>query len=111
MHYIVWAKDLNKESIGVAGGKGANLGELTAAGLPVPECFMVTAQTYKKFVEESGLDEDINEVLKDLDVEDNSALQKAAKSIQDMITGNPMPDDVQEAIKTEYAKIKSTDNI
>ncbi|MFH1450868.1 MAG: PEP/pyruvate-binding domain-containing protein, partial [archaeon] len=111
MDYIVWAKDLKKTDISVAGGKGANLGELTAVGLPVPDCFMVTAQTYKKFVEESGLNEDIKDVLKDLDVEDNQDLQKAAKSIQDMITGNPMPDDVQEAIKTEYAKIKATDNI
>jgi len=111
MDYIVWVKDLNKESISVAGGKGANLGELTAAGLPVPECFIVTAQTYQKFVKEAQLDEDINEVLAELDVEDNEKLQISAKTIQNMIVGTPMPDDIQEEIKQEYAKIKNTDKV
>jgi pyruvate,water dikinase len=111
MDYIVWFKDLNKKSISVAGGKGANLGELTAAGMPVPEGFILTAQTYKKFIDEADLNEDINEILKDLDVEDNDKLQKASKDIGSMITGSPMPDEVQEAIKTEYEKIESTDNI
>jgi|TARA_Y100000310_G_scaffold289912_1_gene316666 pyruvate,water dikinase len=111
MNYIVWAKDLNKEKVEIAGGKGAQLGELTAGGLPVPECFVVTAQTYKKFVDDADIIEDINEILKDLDVEDNDKLQKASKDIGSMITGSPMPEDMQEEIKQEYLKIKSTDDI
>ena len=102
MTYIVWFKDLKKTDISVAGGKGANLGELTAIGMPVPEGFIVTAQTYKKFVEDADITNDINEILKNLDVEDNDKLQKASKEIGSMITGAPMPDDMQEEIKTEY---------
>ena len=40
---IVWLEDLDKDSVGIAGGKGANLGELAHAGFPVPPGFVVTA--------------------------------------------------------------------
>ena len=51
MSYVAWFKDLNKDSIPVAGGKGANLGEMFNLDLPVPPGFSVTAQTYKEFIE------------------------------------------------------------
>ena len=49
--YVVKFEDLGKSDIGIAGGKGANLGELTQAGIPVPPGFVVTAETYGKFME------------------------------------------------------------
>ena len=48
--YVKKFEDLNKSDIPIAGGKGANLGELTQAGIPVPPGFVVTAQTYEKFM-------------------------------------------------------------
>ena len=105
MDYIVWFKDLNKDSIPVAGGKGANLGEMVNAGLPVPGGFVVSAQTYKKFVEDEKINEDINEVLKDLDVEDNDKLQNAAETIQKIIKGTAIPEDVQEEAQSLKAKL------
>jgi len=111
MDYIVWFKDLNKDSIPVAGGKGANLGEMVNAGLPVPGGFVVSAQTYKKFVEDEKINEDINEVLKDLDVEDNDKLQNAAETIQKIIKGTAIPEDVQEEIKQAYSQLPKSSEI
>ncbi|HLC43541.1 MAG TPA: PEP/pyruvate-binding domain-containing protein, partial [Patescibacteria group bacterium] len=44
--FIMWFKDIRKEDIPQVGGKGANLGELTSAGIPVPNGFCITAQAY-----------------------------------------------------------------
>ena len=52
--YVQKFEDLNKSDIAIAGGKGANLGELTQAGIPVPPGFVVTAETYQKFMEDTG---------------------------------------------------------
>ena len=46
MRNIVWFREVDKDDIGLVGGKGANLGELTRAGLPVPPGFIVTAEAY-----------------------------------------------------------------
>ena len=61
MAYVAWFKDLTKDSIPTAGGKGANLGEMFNLGLPVPGGFAVTAQCYGKFIEVTGIKEKISE--------------------------------------------------
>jgi len=43
---IVWLDELTRNDVAIAGGKGANLGELVRAGVPVPEAFVVTAPAY-----------------------------------------------------------------
>ena len=48
--YVKKFEDLSKDDLGIAGGKGANLGELTQAGIPVPPGFVVTSKTYDKFL-------------------------------------------------------------
>ncbi len=48
--FIRWFEELGKEDVPLVGGKGANLGELTNAGIPVPPGFCVTAEAYKYFV-------------------------------------------------------------
>ncbi len=55
MVYVAWFKDLNKDSISVAGGKGANLGEMYNLGFPVPGGFSVTAQCYGDFIKKTGV--------------------------------------------------------
>src|SRR4030067_1025337 len=47
---IVWVQDVGKGDIALVGGKGANLGEMTQAQIPVPPGFIVTAQAYFDFV-------------------------------------------------------------
>ena len=80
MSYVAWFKDLNKDSIAVAGGKGANLGEMFNLGLPIPGGFSVTAQTYKEFIEKTGIKSKIEELLKGLNIEDTKVLQEVEKN-------------------------------
>ena len=102
MSYVVWFKDLNKDSIAVAGGKGANLGEMINVGLPVPNGFCVSAQTYKKFIEVTGLKDKIEGLLKQINVDDTEQLQRIAKQIQDLINSTEIPEDIAEEIMDNY---------
>ncbi len=102
MSYVVWFKDLRKDSIPIAGGKGANLGEMFNLGLPVPPGFAVTAQTYQQFIERTNLGPKIFQLLKNLDVEDTTTLQDVAQKIQDLIVGTKFPEDMAEEIMENY---------
>ena len=102
MENIAWFKELSKTSILVAGGKGAQLGEMYNINLPVPPGFVVTANAYKKFLKTSELEEPIYKILDNLDVEDTDALQKAAESIQDIIINSEMPRDIRSDIMEAY---------
>ena len=100
--YVVKFEELGKDDIPKAGGKGANLGELTQAGIPVPPGFVVTAQTYAKFMEESGINEDVLNILKKVDINDTKALQEASEEIKALITSVPVPSDMIMEITENY---------
>src|SRR5690554_5422157 len=99
LKYIRWFNEINKDDIPMVGGKGANLGELTQKGLEVPPGFCVTAEAYRYFIEESNLSEIIKEKIKNLDVEDSDELQKVSKVVRDLITEQPVPEDLANEIK------------
>jgi len=73
LNYTKTLSELNMHSLPEAGGKGANLGELIRAGLPVPPGFVVTTGAYHLFLEESGLQERIANRLEKLQVQDITA--------------------------------------
>jgi pyruvate, water dikinase len=102
MSYIAWFKDLTKDSIPIAGGKGANLGEMFNLGLPVPPGFCVTAQTYKEFIETIGIKDKIGLLLKDLDIENTEKLQEISKQIQQLIISSEIPENISEEIQESY---------
>jgi pyruvate, water dikinase len=97
--------DLSHDDIPYAGGKGANLGELTAAGLPVPDGFVVGAPTYAAFVEGTGLRAAIAERLADLDVDDTAALDRVATDVRALVETQAVPDDIRQAIADAYAAL------
>ena len=78
---------LSRADVDLAGGKGANLGELTAAGLPVPGGFVVCAPTYAAFLDANGLRERIGELLDGLDVDDTAALDRRSAEVRAAIGG------------------------
>ncbi len=95
---------LSRADVLFAGGKGANLGELTAAGLPVPSGFVVGAPAYAAFCDRSGLREQLAEELEGLDVEDTAALEAAAGRAQALVADAEMPPWLHDAITTAYAE-------
>jgi pyruvate, water dikinase len=94
--------DLSHGDVLFAGGKGANLGELTAAGLPVPGGFVVGAPAYAAFCDAGGLRERIETALASVDVDDTAALGKASTLVRTMVEEAPLPDWLAEAIRGAY---------
>ncbi len=98
---IAWFKELSKSDIPLAGGKGANLGEMTQAGLPVPEGFMITSKAYESFIKKNGLQKKINTILK-IDVDDSNKLLEASKKIRKLIEGSQIPEKIKLDIIKAY---------
>ncbi len=111
MEIVKWFEDLGKSDVNKAGGKGANLGELVKAGLPVPGGFVITAQAYLLFTTESGLSQKIAHAIEGLDVDDTAALQSKAKEIQDMIVSADMPSVIKSEIIKAYEELSKRDSI
>ena len=102
MAIIAWFSEVNKGDIPLVGGKGANLGEMTQAGIRVPGGYNITIEGYDYFVEHSKLHNKIMKFLKDLDVNDTAALQKVSKGIRDVMEIQPIPDDLENLITDAY---------
>jgi len=94
--------ELSTADVPYAGGKGANLGQLTRAGLPVPPGFVVGAPAYAAFRHQTGLAERLDAVLAKLDVEDTAALQAAADEARRAVSESEMPMWLEQAIGAAY---------
>ncbi|PSP27391.1 phosphoenolpyruvate synthase [Halobacteriales archaeon QH_2_65_14] len=101
---VLWLDDIGGDDLETVGGKAASLGEMTAAGLPVPPAFVVTANTYRTFIEETGIDGELFETV-DVETEDSKALAEAAEAAQTLIRETPIPDEVHEEILAAYDRI------
>ena len=82
---------ISKEDTALVGGKGANLGEMSQAGLPIPQGFCLTSNSYRLLLSENHLDQFIKDTLKDLDVKDTNALDQASKKIRDKFLKSDIP--------------------
>lgn len=107
MQFIKYPNQLSKEDVKEAGGKGANLAELTNAGFPVPECFFITVNAYDKFLDENKLREKISEAISKTDFSNFDSLKEVSEKIKTMITGAKMPSAVRDEIKKAYEGLSS----
>jgi len=98
---VAWLEDVRSTDLGTVGGKAASLGELTEAGLPVPPGFVVTAGTYRTFIEEAGIDEELFSAV-DVDSEDSEALEAAHERAHELIVETEVPENVREEIVEAY---------
>ncbi|MGA7629039.1 MAG: PEP/pyruvate-binding domain-containing protein, partial [Methanoregula sp.] len=108
---ILWLEEIRKEDISSVGGKGASLGEMASIGLPVPPAFVVTAQAFRRFLVETGLDQKIFKVSENIDVENNAVLEKAADTIKTLVIKAKMPAALKDDIKASYKKMSQNDLI
>jgi pyruvate,water dikinase len=102
---VVWFNEVTKKDIPVVGGKGANLGEMTNAGIPVPPGFIVTAAAYYDFIEKASLHNKIKSLLDPIDIRDSKQLQETAAKVQELITNASMPAETAKAIQEAYVKM------
>jgi rifampicin phosphotransferase len=100
---IAWFNEVGATDVHLVGGKGANLGEMTAAGLPVPPGFCVTVAGYQQLIQEAGLWPQIEALLAAVPEGDVARLATAAAAIRGLIMAAPMPAEVAAAIAAAYA--------
>ncbi|KKS98311.1 MAG: phosphoenolpyruvate synthase, pyruvate, water dikinase [Candidatus Gottesmanbacteria bacterium GW2011_GWA2_43_14] len=103
--YVVWFDEIDKEDIPVVGGKGANLGEMFKAKIPVPYGFVVTSQSYFQFLRETKLDRKIADQLKNLDHHNSNLLNSISKNIRNLILSQPIPEDIAREIIFAYTEL------
>ncbi len=75
---VIWLEEVGKEDIAIVGGKGASLGEMLRAELPVPGGFAVTAQAFRRFIDENGINDELFGSL-EVDVDNADILRNAEK--------------------------------
>jgi pyruvate, water dikinase len=100
--YIAWLSDLSKKDIKLAGGKGANLGEMFNAKFPVPQAFVVTTNAFDYFLKKTGIRDNIREILNKIDVDDTDGLASKAKEIREIMVAAEMPTDLRSEILEAY---------
>lgn len=108
--HVLWYQQLGMGDVGVVGGKNASLGEmisnLSNAGVQVPGGFATTAHAFNLFLEQSGLEQRIHELLDSLDVDDIHALGKAGQTIRHWIIETPFLPELEQAIKSAFKTLQ-----
>lgn len=104
---ILWFRDIRKEDVHLAGGKGASLGEMFVKlrNVPVPDGFAVTTNAFRLMIRETGLDKFIKEMLADLDTSDIKNLQSRGRKIREAILKAEMPSNLALEIEDAYARL------
>ncbi len=102
---IMEISDLTKDDIPIAGGKGANLGELVGAGFNVPPGFVLTTVAYDYFVQSNDIEKRMGEILEGVDANSESSLQSASVRIRGLFEQMPIPKDLAELIRSEWQRM------
>ena len=100
---VVDLQDVRRVDVERVGGKGANLGELLGAGLPVPGGFVVTAPAYLEAVEQAGIRAELAEITRTAVEATPEDLVTAARRARGLIDAMSMPEPLSDAIVAAYA--------
>jgi pyruvate,water dikinase len=103
--FVAWFSEIHKNDVALVGGKGANLGEMTNAGFPVPNGFVVTSHAYYEFIKENKLDIKIKHLLSTAKFDNSTALDKLSKQVKKMVTDGKIPEDVIKQVVAAYNKL------
>ncbi len=107
--FVKWFNEVGIDDVGIVGGKNAALGEmyrnLVPLGVNVPDGFAVTAEAYRHFFKDTGLDEKIKGILSDLNTKDLRNLQVRGKKVREAILKATLPQDLKDAITKAYADL------
>lgn len=103
--HIVWFQDVDRDDGELVGGKGANLGEMTKAGFPVPPGFIVTSPAYFHFLTENHLRGKIKALLSGLDVHNTPELTRISAQIRKLINQAQVPSNLATSIMKAYLKL------
>lgn len=105
--HVLWFDDLHRSDVELVGGKSSSLGELTSStNIPVPYGFATTAYAYRYFMDSTGANDKIKELLESIqDYENSDELHQTCSKIRQTITDAEMPADLAENIKKAYDEL------
>ncbi|MDI1449028.1 phosphoenolpyruvate synthase [Polyangium sp. 6x1] len=103
--HVIWFEKLSRGDIASAGGKGANLGELTRAGLPVPPGFVITADAFLSSMEAAGVRQLLAEHLAGLDPDDAADLRAKSAEMRRLVRASAIPAGIEAEIDDAYQKL------
>lgn len=105
MRLVTWFNEVSRDDVAIAGGKGANLGEMTRAGLPVPPGFIVTSEAYSRFLSEAAIQTEIERCLAQVNAADTGGLQRIADDIRRQISSATVPAEVASQVVRVYSEL------
>lgn len=96
---------LGKDDADIAGGKGASLGEMTQAGIPVPPGFVVLSSSFEHFLKETDLNVEIDAIIDTVKHEEMHTVEHASEKIQGLILNSDMPENIKAEILSNFKKL------
>ncbi len=108
--FIKTFKNISKDDVCIAGGKGASLGEMTRAKIPVPPGFIILVEAFDKFLRETDLAVEVASQIKQMSYKDINSIDKASNVIRDLIHDAEMPKDLEKEFLKEFEKL-NTDHV
>ena len=98
---------LTMGDVDLAGGKGASLGEMTKAGIPIPPGYVVLSTAFERFIEETGITANIDAALHEVNHQDVNSVENASAEIQAMVLSQEMPADIKEEVMKDFKELKA----
>ena len=107
MEWIKPFSEISKDDAAIAGGKGASLGEMTQAKIPVPPGFVLLSQSFEKFIELTDLNVEIDAILGTVSVNNMATINAASEKIQALILAKDIPEEMRDEIKDSFRKLNT----
>lgn len=105
MELIKSFSQLNKNDVSIAGGKGASLGEMTQAGINVPQGFVILSSAFEQFLEENELIAQIDSILHSVDIEKMHTVENASEEIHSLILNAKISKKIEKEILEHFKKL------
>lgn len=107
--YVIELDQIGKDDIKIAGGKGANLGQMIKFGIPVPSGFIVTTSSFDYLIQTNNIGNQIEQIIKNIDVENTTELFMASNTIKKLILSCRMPSEIESKIIESYKNLSEKD--
>lgn len=102
---ILSFNELSSEDVNFAGGKGASLGEMTQAGIPVPFGFVISSFTFDQFIKDADLVQEIDAILDKVNHKETHTIESASEKIQGLIKNAIIPESIASEIKRQFKQL------
>ncbi len=97
--------EIDKRNVNLAGGKGASLGEMVQAGMPIPHGFIILSTAFDEFIKEADLTQKIDDALHKVDHREIHTIENASEKIQSLIKSVTIPENIAGEIKKQFKEL------